>query len=112
MSDKVLLLHIPASLEKYSEHLTWFFDGMMHKLDINSHKDTPTTKDIPGIIEDLREEVVEFEEQLARNKFDENTLVELMDAANFAFLAYVALRMQGVEHGKRNALNNAHVEGS
>ena len=101
MSDKILMLHIPASLVEYSEHLGWFFDGMLHKLDINSHKATPTTKDIPEIIENLREEVIEFEEQLALNKFDENTLVELMDAANFAFLAYVALRIQGVEHATK-----------
>jgi hypothetical protein len=99
------MLHVPPSLEKYSEHLGWFFDIMIHKLDINSHKSTPTIKSIPEIIENLREEVIEFEEQLARDKFDENTLIELADAANFAFLAYVALRFQGVEHV---AANNGH----
>ena len=101
MPDKVLMLHVPASLEKFGEHLMWFVEGMIVKLDKNSHKTTPTSKDIPAIIEDMREEIIEFEEQLALNKFDENTLVELMDAANFAFLAYVALRMQGVEHERK-----------
>jgi hypothetical protein len=100
-NDKVLLLHVPNSIAKYGEHLMWFFEGMLIKLDKNSHKTTPTSKDIPAIIEDLREEVIEFEEQLALNKFDENTLIELMDAANFAFLAYVALRLQGVEHERK-----------
>jgi hypothetical protein len=73
---------------------------MIHKLDINSFKDTPTVKSIPQILDDLQQEVIEFEEQMALNKFDENTLVELMDTANFAYLAYVALRMQGVEHAR------------
>jgi hypothetical protein len=77
--------------------LTNFFDGMMVKLDTNSHKNTPTIKSIPEIIDNLMEEVVEFEEQLARDKFNNNTLVELMDTANFAFLAYVALRLDGVK---------------
>jgi hypothetical protein len=57
-------------------------------------------KSIPQILDDLQQEVIEFEEQMALNKFDENTLVELMDTANFAYLAYVALRMQGVEHAR------------
>jgi hypothetical protein len=73
---------------------------MIHKLDLNSHKDTPTVKSIPQILDDLQQEVIEFEEQMALNKFDENTLVELMDTANFAYLAYVALRLQGVEHAR------------
>jgi hypothetical protein len=71
---------------------------MIHKLDINSFKDTPTVKSIPQILDNLQEEIIEFEEQMALNKFDENTLIELMDTANFAYLAYVALRLQGVEH--------------
>jgi len=93
-----VVIQVPNSLFGYHTHLKLFFEGMIMKLALNSHKDTPTTKDIPEIIENLREEVIEFEEQLALNKFSENTLIELMDAANFAFLAYIALRMQGVEH--------------
>jgi hypothetical protein len=46
----------------------------------------------------LVEEIVEFENQLEEDKFNENSLVELMDQANFSFLAYVALRRQGVKH--------------
>ena len=93
-----VVVQIPNSLFPFHTHLKYFFEGMVMKLALNAHKTTPTTKDIPEIIENLREEVIEFEEQLALNKFDENTLIELMDAANFAFLAYVALRMQGVNH--------------
>jgi hypothetical protein len=69
---------------------------MIDKLDKNSFKDTPTVKSIPQILDDLQQEVIEFEEQMALNKFDSNTLVELYDTANFAYLAYVALRLQGV----------------
>src|SRR4249919_1288281 len=104
-----LVIIVPKSLETHQLYLLNFFNGMIRKLDKNSHKDTPTMKSIPEIIENLREEVVEFEEQLAANKFDENTLIELMDAANFAYLAYVALRRQGVEHGEK--INNAQIEG-
>jgi len=95
-----LVIALPDSLEQYSGQLANFVDGMIRKLDKNSHKETPTMKAIPEIVENLREEVIEFEEQLATDKFNENSLIELMDVANFAFLAYVALRMQGVEHAK------------
>jgi hypothetical protein len=95
-----MVIHIPNSLNQYNDYLEAFFEGMMKKLDKNSHKETPTTKNIPQIIEHLLEEVHEFEDQLSTDKFDENTLIELMDVANFAFLAYVALRMQGVEHAE------------
>jgi len=100
-----MLVHVPESLQEYTEVLSDFFGSMMHKLDANSHKKTPTTKDIPEIIQNLREEVIEFEEQLALNKFDENTLIELADAANFAFLAYVALRLQGVKHDSKSTVS-------
>ena len=95
---EVMLVQVPDSLVKYTDQLAGFFSGMMHKLDINSHKDTPTMKSIPEIIHNLQEEVLEFEDQLLQDKFNENSLIELMDVANFAFLAYVALRLQGVEH--------------
>ncbi len=95
-----ILVQVPDSLRLHRDHLLKFFEGMIHKLDINSFKDTPTVKSIPQILDDLQQEVIEFEEQMALNKFDENTLVELMDTANFAYLAYVALRLQGVEHAR------------
>lgn len=94
----IVLVQLPKSLTRYADEIEGFFESMIMKLDKNSHKETPTLKSIPEIIQNLREEVVEFEEQLALNKFDENTLIELADTANFAFLAYVALRLQGVEH--------------
>jgi hypothetical protein len=104
MPNDIIFIHVPDSLVEFTDTLADFFGGMLQKLDLNSHKQTPTTKDIPAIIENLLEEVIEFEEQLAKDKFDENTLIELMDAANFAFLAYVALRLQGVKHDTKSTL--------
>ena len=92
-----LLIQIPNSLSQHHNHLLGFFNGMIKKLDKNSHKTTPTIRDMDKIIELLQLEVMEFEEQLAINKFDRNSLIELMDVANFAFLAYVALIIQGVK---------------
>jgi hypothetical protein len=96
--NNTIIITVPASIEKYTDHLANFIDGMLRKLDKNSHKNTPTLKTLPAIMDNLREEIIEFEEQLAINRFDENSLIELMDQANFSFLAYVALRLQGVEH--------------
>lgn len=81
-------------------HLRDFIDLMVTKLHDNSHKTTPTRDDIPKIISLLRRELEEFEEQLALEKNDPNTLIELCDAANFAFLAFVALRSQGVKDAR------------
>lgn len=96
--SNVIMVEVPESIEKYANLLGVFFSGMMYKLDKNSHKDTPTVASIPRIVDLLRGEIAEFEEQFFDNKDDENTLIELMDTANFAFLAYVALRLQGVNH--------------
>lgn len=73
---------------------------MMIKLDKNSHKETPTTRDIPGILDLLQLEVDEFELQFNEDKHDGNVLVELADVANFAFLAYVALKLQDLGNGR------------
>ena len=93
-----VLITVPDSLEQWIPLLQDFFIGMMAKLDKNSHKDTPTKETLPKIMDLLREEIKEFEEQLYKDRFDENSLIELMDQANFSFLAYVALRMEGVKH--------------
>lgn len=95
-----IVITIPTALFPHHTHLQKFFEGMIKKLDKNSHKATPTTADIPTILDLLVLEIDEFETQLREDKHNENTLVELMDVANFAFLAYVALRLQGVEHAK------------
>ena len=88
-----LRIQIPKSIEMYKEHLGMFFGGMLDKLDRNSHKSTPTIHTVPKIMDHLQMEVKEFEDQFFTDKSDPNTLVELYDVANFAFLAYVALVM-------------------
>jgi hypothetical protein len=97
-----MMVAVPEALEKYSDHLAAFFDGMLHKLNLNSHKDTPNREQVDGIVALLRAEIVEFEEQVAEDRFDPNSLMELHDAANFAFLAFVALREQAA-HLEREA---------
>ena len=101
-----MVITVPSSLFEYHTLLQHFFQGMIRKLDANSHKHTPTTDQISEIIDKLIDEVVEFEEQLQLNKFDSNSLVELMDTANFAFLAYVVLRNEGVKHDQRELQDN------
>jgi len=100
----IVMIRIPQEIEKYSPLLQDFFDGMIEKLRKNAHKETPTKESLERIMELLALEIIEFEEQLAADKFDENSLIELMDQANFSFLAYVALRLQGVEHANRTGL--------
>jgi len=100
--DKVILVDVPHDLKNMAEHFVEFIDLMLMKLDQNSHKKTPTSNDIPTILDLLYEEIEEFKQQFYENKYDRNTLVELADAANFAFLAFVALRLQGVENGEKS----------
>jgi len=68
------------------------------KLDKNSWKETPTKQTLHAIMDLLVEEIIEFEKQIAEDRFNENSLIELADQANFSFLAYVALRLEGVQH--------------
>lgn len=86
---------VPPSLAHMREPLRLFFQGMIRKLDLNSHKDTPTVQDVPTMLTLLRRELEEFEEQMTIDPRDPNALVELYDGANFAFLIAMALRADG-----------------
>ena len=97
---------VPPSLQKYREGLKDFFAGMVRKLDMNSHKETPTRQHVLDIITLLRGELEEFEEQFSTNKFDHNSLVELQDAANYAFLAFMALRYEGVKTRREELIDD------
>jgi len=101
-----ILIQVPNSLSAYHTFLLDFFNTMIYKLDKNSHKDTPTKENLQGIMDLLLGEIVEFEQQVHQDKFNENSLTELADQANFAFLAYVALRLEGVQHGRKNKESN------
>lgn len=88
------ILTIPDGVHKWSKYVDEFIFMMMYKLEKNKYKNTPTKEDLEAIMERLRGEIKEFEEQIAINKFDRNSFLELADIANFAFIAYVAIRLQ------------------
>lgn len=100
-----IAVSIPPDLKKYREGLRTFFEGMIRKLSINSHKDTPAKTDLEGIIKLMLDEVEELREQLSENRFDENSLAETYDCANYAFLAFVALRNDGVKTKKERLVD-------
>ncbi len=100
-----IAIPIAPALQKFRIHIRDFIAGMVFKLNKNSHKETPDRLHIDSIIQLLREEIYEFEEQLKNDKFDENSLLELFDIANYAFLAFVALRNDGVETYREKWIN-------
>ena len=97
-------IQLPDSLASYTQLLHDFIQLMVMKLHKNSHKDTPSIKDMDKIMDLLQLEIQEFEEQMRENKFDRNSLVELADQANFSFLAYVALSNQGVKDEEKGSI--------
>jgi hypothetical protein len=96
-------VEVPDSIDEYATLFAEFIVLMLHKLDKNSHKKTPTKESLPAIMDLLVEEIYEFEQQIEADKFNENSLMELADQANFSFLAFIALRLQGVKHGQSSA---------
>lgn len=89
-------INIPTVLKRHEPHLKQFFDGMVFKLMVNSHKDDTTAKDVPVLLGLLADEVKEFTDQLAEKTDDPNALSELMDMSNFSYLLFHYLRNQGV----------------
>jgi hypothetical protein len=69
---------------------------MRQKLEKNSHKETVTVDTLPRIMAKLLREGAEFLEQLEDDDHDPNSLYECADIANFALLAFCALRSAGV----------------
>ena len=100
-----IAVSIPPDLHVYRGHLRTFFEGMIRKLSINSHKSTPTKTDMNGIINLMLGEIEELKEQVSVDKFDENSLAEAYDCANYAFLAFVALRGDGVKTKKEKLID-------
>lgn len=104
-----VIVQIPDNLRDYHSLLREFFEIMIYKLSKNAHKDTPTMETLPGIMDKLIDEVVEFEQQVWDNKHDPNSLMELADQANFAFLAFIVLRNEGVKYGGEDKASNLKV---
>lgn len=89
-------INIPTTLKRHAPFLKQFFEGMVFKLYVNSHKDETAAKDIPILLDALAGEVKEFTDQLAEKMDDPNSLSELVDMANFSYLLFQYLRNQGV----------------
>lgn len=90
-------LTIPPALAPMAPVLTEFFEAMLHKLNVNSHKDAIGSDDIDGLLEKMSAEIDEFREQRIQDASDPNILEELGDVGNFAFLIYAFLRHRGVQ---------------
>lgn len=80
-----------------SNLLTEFFEGMVHKLHVNSHKDAIRDEDIDSLIALMVDELQEFKDQREKDINDPNSLAELQDISNFCFLLYAHLRSKGVK---------------
>ena len=92
-TDLVLTI-VPNSVEAWSPFFKQFTMLMMEKLDKNSHKGNPAIKDLAGLMTLLKAEIKEFEDQIALDRFDRNATLELADIANYAFIAYVAIKLE------------------
>lgn len=70
---------------------------MVHKLNVNSHKDAIREDDVDGLLKKMQVEVQEFIDQRLADANDPNNLEELADISNFAFLLFAFLRAKGVK---------------
>lgn len=97
VEGNVLPVYIPEELAHYKDELLLFFTGMIYKLQLNAHKDTPTKPKIPELMFRMMGEIGELTQQIIDDKSDPNSLWETFDTANFSFLIYLALLRDGVK---------------
>ena len=100
-----IMVPVPPTLNAHRGALREFFAGMVRKLDLNSHKDVPGRQDVEMLLAGALREIAEFLEQYHSDKFDENTLVETFDSANFIYLTYMALRNGGTKTKLENYID-------
>lgn len=93
-----IAVRVPPSVCSMKSSLRDFFEGMIFKLDKNSHKGTVDQNDILTMVDLLRGELDELVEQFHKDPNDSNILRESQDTANYAFLIFHALRMSGVQN--------------
>lgn len=98
-------VNIPPAILEMGPVLSEFFESMVHKLNVNSHKDAIRGDDIDGLLAKMEEEIREFREQRIMDAEDPNILEELADVANFAFLLYAYLRARGVRDTKERFID-------
>lgn len=96
---------IPPAILDLGPSLTEFFGEMVHKLNINSHKDAINEDDIDGLLEKMQGEIAEFRDQRIQDASDPNILSELADTSNFAFLIYAFLRARGLKTMKERFIS-------
>lgn len=100
-----MFVNVPPTLADMAPQLQEFFDTMVHKLHVNSHKDAIRDDDIDGLLDKMEGEIAEFREQRAQNANDPNMLSELGDVSNFSFLLFAFLRAKGVKDAKEQFLD-------
>jgi hypothetical protein len=82
---------VPVQDKRMGKDLETFVERMAAKLNKNMHKNEgPVT--VPLLVELLTRELGEFLRQYMEDASDPNTLDELADIANFAFLLYMKVR--------------------
>lgn len=96
---------IPPAILDMGPSLQEFFEEMVHKLNINSHKDAINEDDIDGLLAKMQAEIAEFREQRIQDATDPNILSELADSSNFAFLIYAYLRARGLKTMKERFID-------
>lgn len=89
-------ISIPPAILDLAQPLAEFVGAMVHKLNVNSHKRAITDDDIDGLLQKMADEIDEFREQRQQNLQDPNSLMELVDTSNFAFLLFAHLRARGI----------------
>ncbi len=87
---------VPPAISGFEPTLHEFFEAMVHKLNVNSHKHALTDDDVDGLLDKMAAEIAEFKEQRLKDADDPNNLEELADTGNFAFLLYAFLRDRGI----------------
>jgi len=102
-------LAIPPSLAPMTPMLHEFFEAMLFKLAVNSHKDALGSDDVDGLLAKMAEEIQEFRDQRVQDADDPNVLAELADTSNFAFLLYAFLRKRGVNTLREQFLNEYFI---
>lgn len=89
-------IHIPPAIQSLTPMLAEFVEGMVFKLNVNSHRDKIDDRSVDSLIDWLMTELQEFKDQLREDGNDPNTLSELYDMGNFCFLLYAFIRSKGV----------------
>lgn len=98
-------VQIPPSISPMNHPLSEFFQLMVFKLGVNSHKDALRDDDIDGLLLKMEDEIREFREQRSKDDQDPNILAELGDVSNFAFLIYAFYRAKGVRTAREEFID-------